>query len=109
MTIRVAVASIDGSVLDQHFGSARYWQIYDIPGGTTFVETRKTTARCKGHCEGGFEQFLEILGDCDAIFVSKIGPGAANFMIGHGKRVFEASGEVQELLLALENGYLIDE
>jgi predicted Fe-Mo cluster-binding NifX family protein len=106
MAERIAVASIDGSYIDQHFGSARYWQIYDIDDTAEFVETRKAIAMCKGHCEGGFEDLIELLNDCDAVFVSKIGIGAAGFMIGHGKRVFEVTGEVQELLTELECGYL---
>ena len=73
MSIRIGLASIDGSYVDQHFGSARYWQIYDIDGSGTFVETRKTRPTCNGHCEGGFEAQLEVLKDCDALFVSKIG------------------------------------
>ena len=30
MAYRIGLASIDGTVIDQHFGSARYWQIYDL-------------------------------------------------------------------------------
>lgn len=105
---RVAFASIDGGTINEHFGSARYWQIYDIDETATFIETRKTAAKCQGHCEGGFDHILEAVGDCEAIFVSKIGPSAAAFMISRGKRVFEAMGEVEELILELQNGYPID-
>ena len=30
MSMRIGLASIDGAYIDQHFGSARYWQIYDV-------------------------------------------------------------------------------
>ena len=109
MSIRIGLASIDGGYVDQHFGSARYWQIYDIDGEGTFVETRKTKPTCNGHCEGGFEAQLEVLADCDALFVARIGEGAALTMLQKGKRVFEAAGPVEEIIEAVvEQGLLED-
>ena len=98
MSARIGLASIDGSYVDQHFGSARYWQIYDIGNEASFVETRKTRPSCNGHCEGGFDAMLEVLEDCYALFVSKIGDGAALAMLQKGKRVFEAAGPVEEIV-----------
>lgn len=99
MSIRIAFASTDGAYIDQHFGSARFFQIYDIDD-TVYepVETRTTQARCQGNCEGGFDHLYEALKDCDAVFVLKIGQGAAAYMIGRGKRVFEAQGAVEDIL-----------
>lgn len=106
MSYRVGFASIDGAVVDEHFGSARYWQIYDIDAKKTFVETRKTAAKCAGHCEGGFGHILAVLDDCDALFVSRIGESAAAVMIAKGKRVFEAQGTVEDIIAELiENDY----
>lgn len=112
MRYRIGFASIDGTVIDQHFGSAGYWQIYDMDTddadtGAHFVETRKTAARCRGNCEGGFEHLLSVLNDCDAIFVLKIGESAAAFMLAKGKRVFEATGEVEEILARLINDRML--
>lgn len=101
MAQRIAFASIDGARVDQHFGSARYWQVYEVGDAVVFLETRKTKAKCQGNCEGGFEHLAEALFDCEAIFVSKIGPGAAAFMFQKGKRVFEAAGDVEEIIEAL--------
>jgi nitrogen fixation protein NifX len=109
MSYRIGFASIDGTVIDQHFGSARYWQIYDVDKEARFVETRKTAAKCQGHCEGGFDHLLSVLEDCDAIFVLKIGQAAAAVMIAKGKRVFEATGEVEEILAQLVGGRLHEE
>jgi len=103
---RIAFAST-GEYVDQHFGSARYFQIYDLAedGSRKHVETRIAEAKCRGNCEGGFDHLLQILNDCDAVFVSKIGQSAAAFMISRGKRVFEASGRVEDIIakLAEEN------
>mgnify|MGYP000928627288 CR=1 FL=1 len=102
MSIRIAVASADGKYVDQHFGSAKIFRIY-LFDGFSFKEEdpRITDAYCKGNCEGGFDHLLRALHDCDAVFVIKIGLAAAEFMIGSGKRVFEATGKVENLLKQL--------
>lgn len=111
MGYRIGFASISGEVVDEHFGSARYWQIYDVDDltGGEFVESRKTDARCKGHCEGGFEHLLTVLNDCDALVVSRIGESAAAVMIANGKRVFEAEGEIEDLIFYLTEQNLLEE
>ena len=108
MGVRIGLSSIDGSYVDQHFGSARNWQIYDVGDDGAFVETRKTRPTCNGHCEGGFDAQLEVLHDCEALFVSKIGEGAALVMLNKGKRVFEAAGPVEEIIAAVVDQGLLD-
>jgi len=62
-----------------------------------------------GHCEGGFDYLLKTLDDCNVIFALKIGPGAAEFMIRNGKRVFEAEGAVVEIIIELIKDDLLNE
>jgi hypothetical protein len=50
---------------------------------------------------------LEILNDCEAVFVSNIGQSTAAFMIGHGKPVFEAAGAAGEIIAELKKGNLL--
>lgn len=106
MSYRIAFAS-NGEYIDQHFASAKYYQVYDIAddGNHEHIETRKTDALCAGSCDGGFDHLLKALNDCDAVFISKIGQSAAAFMIAQGKRVFEASGKIEDIMdkLAEEN------
>jgi predicted Fe-Mo cluster-binding NifX family protein len=108
--MRIAFAGT-GEYVDQHFGSARYFQVYDLAddGTYTAVETRVTAALCQGNCEGGFGHLLKVLDDCDAVFVSKIGQSAAVFMIQNGKRVFEASGKMEEIIAHLISGNVLKE
>jgi len=106
---RVGFASISGIVIDEHFGSARYWQIYNLDTEAHFVETRKTAAKCQGHCEGGFEHLLAVLNDCDAIFVLRIGEAAAAYMTAKGKRVFEAYGKIEDINTQLIGRGLLEE
>ena len=102
MAVRVGFASIDGNIIDQHFGHARFWQIYDIyEDDAKFIEVRKSYPACNGHCEGGFTDLIELLGDCQAIFSVKIGEGAAQAVLLKGIRVFEAQGSLVNIISAL--------
>ncbi|MEA4891822.1 MAG: NifB/NifX family molybdenum-iron cluster-binding protein [Peptococcaceae bacterium] len=109
MSVRIAFASTDGSYIDQHFGNARIFQVFDLSGSSfKLVESRRTKASCQGSCEGGFEHLFKALEDCDAVFAGKIGPGAAAFMIGRGKRVFEANGPVEDIMEQLMADQLLE-
>lgn len=100
--LRVAFASSNNAYIDEHFGSAQYFQIYDIDEEeATYVEERRINPLCKGHCEGGFDAAYELLIDTDAIFVLRIGESAAGYMIQHGKRVFEAHGFIENIVKEL--------
>ncbi len=101
--MRVAFASIDNNSVDQHFGSARYWQIYDIDQRSTYVELRKVTVPNldQAQHEDKFQQIYEILQDCAAIFVLQIGDAAARFLSLRDIRVFEASGEITLIIKEL--------
>lgn len=100
---RIAISSIDNEYVDEHFGHALYFQIYDIyPDGYRFVETRNSFGTCRGNCEGGFEHIYNKLTDCEAVFTLKIGEHAAAYMISKNIRVFEARGKVDELLEQLQ-------
>ena len=97
--LRVAFASSNNAYIDEHFGSAQYFQIYDIDEEEAeYVEERRINPLCKGHCEGGFDAAYDLLIDADAIFVLRIGESAASYMIQHGKRVFEAHGFIEDIV-----------
>ena len=99
MKVRVGFATTSGILVDQHFGSARYWQVYDFDeSDAELVEERMTKPSCQGHCEGGFDDILKTLSDCDAMVCAKIGDGAAAYVISKGKRVFEAAGNLDQIV-----------
>jgi predicted Fe-Mo cluster-binding NifX family protein len=98
---KIAIASIDGEYVDQHFGHAKYWQIYEKRNDVfEFLEQRVTSAYCKGNCEGGFEHIISKLCDCDGIFAAKIGEHAATVMLEKNIRVFTCNNAPVEELLA---------
>lgn len=102
--IRAAFASSNNAYIDEHFGSAQYFQIYDIDEeNSAYVEERRINPLCKGHCEGGFEALYDLLEDVDSVFVLRIGESAAGYMIQHGKRVFEAHGFIEDITKELIN------
>jgi predicted Fe-Mo cluster-binding NifX family protein len=107
---RVAVASSDGDYVDEHFGNALYYQIYDERDNDwSFIETRKVRPGCGGAdgCGGLGCQLAERLSDCEAIFVLRIGETAAAGAIAAGLRVFEAAGPVDDVLTYVsEKGFL---
>lgn len=98
---RVAIASTDGKVINEHFGRACFFHIVDIKNETfEFIESRDTVACCQqqSHNESDFDRVIALLTDCDGIIVSKIGSTAAAYLISKGIRVFEAPGFIDDVL-----------
>lgn len=76
MKVLVAVATTGGGKVNQHFGHADEFQIYELTASsTTFVGHRRVDL----YCQGGYgedEQLPSIvnaINDCHAVLVSKIG------------------------------------
>ncbi len=88
VSIRVAVASNDGKYVNLHFGHAQQFLIFDVDHGGKyeFLELRKNVPSCKSGESNENERMetLKIIKDCDAVIVSHIGQGAANFLVSHG-------------------------
>jgi nitrogen fixation protein NifB len=76
LKVLVAVATTGGGKVNQHFGHATEFQIYEVTAASTaFIGHRRVDL----YCQGGFgedEQLPSIVGainDCHAVLVSKIG------------------------------------
>ncbi len=73
----VAVATKGGGRINQHFGHASEFQIYEVdPAGVRFVGHRKV----ENYCQGGWgdddvleDKVIPTLAGIDAVFVAKIG------------------------------------
>lgn len=73
-TLRMAVASRDGLRVDQHFGQAEDFLVYDVEGDNAkLVETRKVAAHARGD-EDPRQTIMRMLADCKILLVAKIGP-----------------------------------
>ena len=101
MGIRVALASTDGKVVNHHFGHAERFHIAEIiEDGYTFIESRDTIAACQqwGHSGSTFDDIAALLADCRGVFASRVGLGAAGYMIDKGIRIFEAPVLIEDVL-----------
>jgi len=97
MTMKVAIASEDEETIHQHFGRATQFLIYEIDGSSfRYLETRQSRPACQGgaaaapHDEDRLEQTVELISDCRAVLVARIGPGAAQRLAEHGISAFIA-------------------
>jgi nitrogen fixation protein NifB len=76
ISILIAVATKGSSRINQHFGHAREFQVYEVSiSGAKFVGHR----RVDNYCQGGFgeeeslETVVRAINDCVAVFISRIG------------------------------------
>lgn len=99
---RIAVATSDGVTVNEHFGKAKFFRVYELDGsGYRYAETRDAVEACqhrRTHSETDFDRVISLLSDCQALFVQKIGEGAAAYLISRNVRVFEVNSSVDLLL-----------
>ncbi len=74
--ILIAVATKGGGRVNEHFGHAREFQVYELStDGAKFVGHRRVDL----YCQGGFgdedklETVIRAIADCTAVFVAKVG------------------------------------
>lgn len=96
---KIAVASSDGIVVNQHFGRADLFFIYEVEDDTFhLLETRKVVPVCQAgnHDENLLLENISRFKDCKYILVSRIGNGAANFAGQAGIIPMELPGMIEE-------------
>jgi len=85
-SIRIAVVSTDGLNVDDHFGKADRFLIYDLDDQITPVEERPTETLSTDDTDHPFDpdkfsRIAALLKDCCKVFVTQIGAvPAANLM-----------------------------
>ena len=88
--LRVAVTSSRGTAVDQHFGRAERFLIFEIgPGEAHFLEARP---RPEAPREGDFDPVAELLSDCRAVLTEKAGPHPRERLEKRGILCLEVSG-----------------
>ena len=76
LTMLVAVATKGSGLINEHFGHAKEFQIYEISvRGAKFVGHRRVDMYCQGGYgeEDTLETVIRAINDCHAVFVAKIG------------------------------------
>ena len=97
--IRCAVATSDGLLVDQHFGRAKRFEVYEVSrdAGPRFLETRWVQRVCsgRGHSSAALDAAAERLGDCSFAIVAKIGLGARAALAQRGIEAYEIVAETE--------------
>jgi predicted Fe-Mo cluster-binding NifX family protein len=97
---RVAAASVEGTMVTEHFGRAKAFYIVDIQADGSFEtpERRLVTPLCEGggHSESALGATVQLLRDCVAVLVAKIGPSARKQLELAGIAVFEQPARIEE-------------
>jgi predicted Fe-Mo cluster-binding NifX family protein len=97
---RVAAASVEGTMVTEHFGRSAGFYIVDIQPDGTFaaLERRAVTPLCEGgsHSQSVMASTVDILRDCAAVLVAKIGPSARKQLELAGIAVFEEPVTIAE-------------
>lgn len=88
MSYRIAVASLDGVTINQHFGRSGSFRIYEVndDGVYRYLEERSGTPPCGHgkHEEDALQAAVESISDCLVVLVSRIGPGAQQALLRKG-------------------------
>jgi nitrogen fixation protein NifB len=99
----VAVATLEGALVNQHLGEADRLAIYEanaaLPGTFRLVEIRRTPD--EGGGEARWATLADSLKDCRAILVNAAGPTPQKTLTMHGLKVIEMEGLIEEGLKAL--------
>ncbi|MDR3332986.1 MAG: hypothetical protein LBT08_10205 [Synergistaceae bacterium] len=96
--MKAAAASSDGISISEHFGTTPEFLIIEIDGesGTWSIVERRRNAAVE--CGASHERAVESLGDCRAVFASKIGPHMRNALERRGIQALEITGPIDAVL-----------
>lgn len=100
--MRIAVASKDGRVINQHFGHAERFLTYEAnEHGIRFLEERFVEKYCsgvEGHLYDGnkFEKVYAVIKDCGILLVSRIGATPERELEKRGIKTFMLCDWIEE-------------
>ncbi|BBA71224.1 NifB/NifX family molybdenum-iron cluster-binding protein [Geobacter sulfurreducens] len=103
----IAVTSRDGREINQHFGHAERFLIYEVDGGDArLVDERKIERYCTGesdHSQRGhiLSAIAGALVGCRALVCAQIGPGPQMELERLGLEAFTADGPIKATLVEL--------
>lgn len=103
MKVKVAFASSDGKVCNQHFGKAKAFHIVEVDDEKRlykYLETRENSPCCKEfeHSEDDLQNSINLIKDCIIVFASKIGRGASLKLEQNGIKAIEAPYFIEDIL-----------
>jgi predicted Fe-Mo cluster-binding NifX family protein len=101
---RIAAVSTDGRHVDEHFGKADRFLIFDLDDQMTLVAERPTAALSVGDPDHGFDpdkfgRIAELLTDCSKVYVTKIGTVPADKLKALGIEPVIYRGAIADITL----------
>ena len=107
--ILIAVATKGGGLVNQHFGHAKEFQVYEVDGNEVrFVSHRKIDQ----YCQGGYSEaatadnIMKAIADCKAVLVSKIGNCPKEKLEAAGIQTVEAYDVIEKVALEFYEQYV---
>ncbi|MBF2018565.1 MAG: nitrogenase cofactor biosynthesis protein NifB [Hydrococcus sp. C42_A2020_068] len=107
--ILVAVATKGGGVVNQHFGHAKEFQIFEINGTEAkFVGHRKVDLYCQGGYgeEASLDGIIKSIADCKGVLASKIGSCPQDELRKAGIEPFEGYDTITKVAFDFYEQYL---
>lgn len=98
--ILVAVATKGGGIVNQHFGHAKEFQIFEVDANEAkFVGHRKIDQYCQGGYgeEATLDHVIQAISDCKAVLASKIGGCPQEELKKAGLQVVEAYDVIEKV------------
>ncbi|HIH75471.1 MAG TPA: dinitrogenase iron-molybdenum cofactor biosynthesis protein [Methanosarcina sp.] len=101
--MKVAVVSTDGKVVNQHFGKASCFYIFEVDGDNIqFLGVRETIPVCGstdyGHADDILGRAISLISDCETLLCSRIGSRPQEELRKKGINAIEAPYFIDEAL-----------
>ncbi|BAZ06530.1 nitrogenase cofactor biosynthesis protein NifB [Calothrix sp. NIES-3974] len=100
--ILVAVATKGGGLVNQHFGHAKEFQVYEVDGREVrYVAHRRVDQFCQGGYgeKATMENIIQAIADCKAVLVSKVGESPREKLANAGIQAVEAYDLIDKVAL----------
>ena len=107
--LRVAVASTDGSRVDQHLGRADCFYIFEAsPAGSTLVGQRRPEpgGAPTGHDPGRKARILALIEDCSVVVALQAGPAFRDLLESRGISLLTSDWKIAPVLDRIVHSYL---
>ena len=110
--VLVAVATKGGGLVNQHFGHAKEFMIYEVDANEAkFVSHRKVADYCQGGYgeEAALDGIINTIVDCKAILTSKVGPCPQKALQKAGLTVVEAYDVIETVARQFYDEHILED
>lgn len=101
--MRIAIVSTNGRDVNEHFGKANRFLIYELgEAGLVPIEERAVEPLSTGDLAHAFDslkfdEIVRAIGDCQRVYVTKIGPRPSVELDGAGITAVVYNGPISEI------------